>query len=83
MGINTRTRRAILGAREWHKRGMFLFFMRGLEMPAVEIPKRQNKYLKEKEVVEIKRMKKKGLLWFGRSSNSKNIIFKLFFYFSS
>jgi hypothetical protein len=38
------------------------FMCEGMELPAVEIPKRQNKYLKEKEVVEIKRMKKKGLL---------------------
>jgi hypothetical protein len=34
----------------------------GMVIPGVEIPKRQNRYLKEKEIVEMKRMKKKGLL---------------------
>ncbi|KAL3898094.1 MAG: hypothetical protein SGCHY_002973 [Lobulomycetales sp.] len=53
LGIDTRSRKCILRSREW--------FKRCFHIPQIPLPARQKKYLKKEAIVELLRMKKKGL----------------------
>ncbi|KAJ3269490.1 hypothetical protein HDV01_001374 [Terramyces sp. JEL0728] len=53
MGVKTRMRKYLLESLEW--------FRRGKEPVHVQVPKRRNKYIKDKERVKLERMKKLGL----------------------
>ncbi|KAJ3325383.1 hypothetical protein HDV06_004242 [Boothiomyces sp. JEL0866] len=53
MGVKTRMRKYLLESLEW--------FRRGKQPVKVELPKRRNKYIKDKERVKLERMKKLGL----------------------
>nr|KAJ3419538.1 hypothetical protein HK105_006832 [Polyrhizophydium stewartii] len=54
LGIKTQMRKYILGWREWYKRGV--------EPKAIELPKRQKKYLKRQAEVKRARLQKLGLI---------------------